>query len=50
MNSVYEIDSFQILLFDPIYHDQRAVRLELNLEKMAAKNEWSSNNTMASVS
>lgn len=38
-----------MLLFDPVYHDQRAVRVEIILDKMAAKNEWNSTTGIAHV-
>lgn len=39
-----------MILFDPVYHDERAVRVLLTLGKMASKNEWNGTDGKAEVS
>lgn len=39
-----------MILFDPYYHDERAVRVLLSLGKMTSKNEWNATDGRAEVS
>lgn len=55
--SALTIDRFVMILFNPVYHDQKAIRLEVQLGKMGINagrmeslDSWSGNNSKAKIS
>jgi hypothetical protein len=39
-----------MILFDPYYHDGRAVRVQIKLENVSSIDEWNKTNTSIDVS
>jgi 16S rRNA G966 N2-methylase RsmD len=49
LNQTQDNDVFEMIFFDPIYHDGRAIRVQIKLDKII-DNEWNNTNTNISVS